>query len=293
MSLVANYANFCRNTALSARDQTSVLKMVIANLKSADRRRAYADTFPGNPYMHWDYVEAMTTNSFGDLAACLALVSFLEFPDIEGHYKLEPARDGLVCLSQFASDVASCGILVSLQQVLHMLVLANTLGLAGHHILEQYTARALERPTRDMVSELTARMADYRFSVEQYTRTFAWVVRHCRVHADFEHEFATHVAQREGVAAAMRLKHLEISVGRPRLMDKLSRRRELLSVSTGRGDSAVVGEGRDTFQVRVSILLLCCNCRCHKVTARRHRVTVRRRRSGSRACASRTRSATA
>jgi hypothetical protein len=247
-ALVANYVNFCRHAALNARDACSLLKKTVANIKSCDRRRTYAAVFEGDPYMNWDYVEGMTASSLGDLSAALTLMSLLEFPDIEAHLKLAAPTAGLECVLQFRKDVAGSGFALPLERVLHMLLLANLLGFSATHALEQYSSRVLQRATRDQVLALAERMADYRFSSEQYTRAFTWVLRQCRVAANFQDELATHFAQRESVEKAMQLKHLELSTGRPRLMDKLARKRELSSVSNGCGGSAITGAGLDTFQ---------------------------------------------
>ena len=247
-SLVANYVNFCRHAALNARDVTSLLKKTVANIKSCDRRRTYAAVFEGDPYMNWEYVESMTASSLGDIVSALALTSMLEFPEIEAHLKLTAPTAGLDCLLQFRRDVAATGLALPMEQVLHMLLLANLLGFSAMHALEQYTSRVLQRATREQVQALAERMADYRFSSEQYTRSFSWVLQQCRVGDSFKHELATHFAQREGVEKAMQLKHLELAVGRPRLMDKLARKRELSSVSNAKGGSAVTGAGLDTFQ---------------------------------------------
>jgi 2-oxo-4-hydroxy-4-carboxy--5-ureidoimidazoline (OHCU) decarboxylase len=247
-SLVANYANFCRQAALNARDTASLLKQTVANIKSCDRRRTYAAVFEGDPYMNWEYVDGMTASSLGDVHAALALTAMLEFPDIEAHLKLAGSGPGLECLLQFRRDVVSTGLALPLERVLHALLLANLLGFSAVNTLEQYTSRVLQRATREQVLALAERMADYRFSAEQYTRSFTWVLRHCRVAEAFQHEVALHFAQRESVEKAMELKHLALSVGRPRLTDRIARRREVSNVSTGRGGSVVTGAGLDTFQ---------------------------------------------
>lgn len=247
--LIANHVNFCRNTTLNPRDTASVFKMLLVNMKSIDRQKAWVDMFPGNPYIHWEYVEAMTMNSMGDFAVCILMTSFLQFPDIEAHYKLAMPQTKLPYLHRFRQDVAASGLPMTLEQTLRMLLLANTIGLVGHNVLEQYTSRLLNGPTREMISTLMAHMADYRYTQEQYAGSICWILQHAAVDASFDHEIETHFAQRESVAQAMKMKHLEISVGRPRLVDKLSgRSRQVHSVTLGAKTSAVTGDAMDSLE---------------------------------------------
>lgn len=243
-SLVANFVNFCRHTAQKPRERDSVSRMLTVNLKSLDRRAAWAELHGAEAYIDWAYVDAMTTNSMGDFGTCILMVSFLEFPEAEAHYKTAPP---VAYLAQFRADVAASGLALALPQVLRMVLLANTMGLVGYNVLEQYTSRVLDRPTRAQISELTARMSDYRYTATEYTASLAWVLREAVVAEAFWHEVDMHFAQRESLEQAMRVKHLEVSHGRPRLVDRLAKAGNgPHSVAGKRGGSQVVGEGFDS-----------------------------------------------
>lgn len=129
-----------------------------------------------------------------------------------------------------------------------MVLLANMSCVGTHHVLEQYTSRVLDCPTREFVSGLTARMADYRFTEAEYEASLVWLLRQCAVRPEFAAELDTFFAHRESIASAMRVKHLEVSTGRPRLTDKLSAaRRRALDARGG-----VSGDAMDSFAHWVS-----------------------------------------
>lgn len=91
-NLVSAYVNFCRNTGLNGRDAANLPKVVLANLRSLNRRRAYKAIHAGDPYLDWGFVEAMTENTWGGAAENIAVVGFLVFPDIESQYKVTVAH---------------------------------------------------------------------------------------------------------------------------------------------------------------------------------------------------------
>jgi hypothetical protein len=232
---------FCRHVAIDARDIGSVKKILIANTKCVDKRAVYGALFAGG-YLHWQHIEDTAgTNSIGGFDACIALVGFLDFEGIEAKYKVAGAQQNLVYLFRFASDVVACGLPLSMAQVACAALLANLQGLAVLNVLEQYTSRELGSATHRPVCALAARMADYRFGTAEYGASLVWLLRQCAVRAEFAHELQTFFTQKETVASAMRLRHLEVGSGRPRLLDKLARRPALAT-------REVKGDAMDGFQ---------------------------------------------
>jgi hypothetical protein len=67
--------------------------------------------------MNWDCVESM---SLAASATCrrLALMSLLEFPEVESHRKLSVPADSLVCVVQLLTEVAASGFSMHLLQTL-------------------------------------------------------------------------------------------------------------------------------------------------------------------------------
>lgn len=247
-NLISNYHSFCRNTALNPTEEPSVIKMMLANMKSVDHRAIFQEMFPANPFIEWEYIDGMRTNCFGDSSMCIFMVYYLSFPEIDQDYKMQSSQKKLAYLTQFFRNVVEAGIQIPFDHVVKMLLLFNMKGVTGNHILEQYTCQILRCPTKDMITKLISFTADYRFGIDDYSQTVSWILQRCKVHPQFFNELQTFIMQKESIASAMKMKHLEMSVGRPRLMSKLSRSTEIQNVTYSTGKSAVIGEGFDSFQ---------------------------------------------
>lgn len=250
-ALLTNYVDFCHNVSMAggARGEMNLVKMLLVNLKSVDKQASYGAVFPDRPHIDWEYIGRVPGNSIGDFGTCIRLVEFLDFADLELHYKSAMPRERLKYFHQFCEDVTASGLRLPLPQVACMALLVNIEGLVGHNVLEQYTSGVLCKPTRENVSALTARMSDYRFTVSEYSISLAWLLTKCSVRPEFKQELDLHIAHSDTVQEAMKLKNIGISVGRPRLLERLQKKRAALhNVSMAGGGSVVLGQGVDSFQ---------------------------------------------
>lgn len=255
-TMVANYINFCRNCAIDSKDKKSLIKMIICCMKSIDKRVVYCDLFPGDPYLEWQYVHEINSNAFGGNGACLRMLQYLHFDNIDVQYEKiiksdrEESRN-LRMIKVFLESLQKNDLKMSLTSALRKLILYNLAFLNGTAALEQFSSNLLERPTGEEVLKCIASIAQHCFMQNDHNCALGWVLRHCQVADEFITEVQRSINQRETMRQIMTIRNISINSGRPSLLDKLAQKkghRETISVSIGKsGQSILSGEGMDTF----------------------------------------------
>ena len=277
-SILRNYVDFCRNSAIDSVNPLSVRKIVIANVRSIAQREVFSSLFGSgeSSFMDWDYVDANMPsgerNYIGSASDCITFAEYFQFYKIEEAFKEHAVTENPEMITRVITDLRECKLGfenvprdamstpisnpeeahaiqeagVSYTHMLRMFLLQNLHSISGSSVLEQYCTRVLKRSVREDVLNFLARCSDYRYTVDAYNEAIGWVIQRLVPSPEFASQLNAHLSQRETVATIMKAKVVQISSGRPRLLDKVKRVRNMSSVTT---DSGVVltGTAIDTF----------------------------------------------
>jgi hypothetical protein len=250
--------------------------IINANIKSINKEEVYKKVFDEESFLDWEYVYKNNPpgerNFIGGVNECITLAEYLTFPGIEGHFKEQALLNVPVMILRVLEDLRQSGLgfatvprdadsmpvsnpaaantqqepWVSSTNMLCMFLLHNMEGLVGSTVLENHASRVLQRPVREEVLSFLAKCSDYRYAESEYGGAIAWVLRLVKPSDDFTAQLNTYLAQRETVAMAMKAKIIQVSSGRPRLLDKVKQIRNMSSVTTDTG-VVLTGTAIDTF----------------------------------------------
>ena len=258
-TLVHSYVTFCRNAAISGQDHQSPLKMIIASIKSIDHRTVYQTVFPEDPYLDWEYTAKMQTTAFGDSNAALLMLRYLTFPEADTAYARATTSERALSkqiryVNSFVSAMQQNKLFLNLAEALRTMLLYNLSHLNGTALLERFCTARFKRGTQDDVLRLIAALAQTFFQQTDYNDAMSWALSLCIVDLSFFKEVDRVLAEKESLTNLLRLKHISINTGRPRLLERLANKRghretvaTNIITSSRPTTSSLTGESMDTF----------------------------------------------
>lgn len=239
--LIQSYVRFCRDAAIDPRDVNSLKKAMVVCLRSVNKQRCYEICFPGNPFIHWEFIQKHSSKNFlGDSAVWNEIMQFIVFEGLELHEKEIASK--YQSFKAFREALDQSSFLLTYPDAAKLFLLNNVTGLTGRYITQLFAAKLVKRELDQKTLDLMSRLADYRFSEDAYTNALGWIMQEAIVTQAFADEVTYYFNQKEGLQMAMSQKYLQASQGRPRLRDKQKQTKNLV-----KNRVAMMHETVDTF----------------------------------------------